>query len=114
MPTLLLALALCGCQDILTREARYSGAMSPASACGSPGTATLMVAQGKASFAPNDGAVVLSGTVSDDGTLSAWLELEGADHKPYRLVVQGKVDRDHAEGVYATPRCRFALDLHRR
>jgi hypothetical protein len=111
-PALLLLLLLPGCVS-LSRQARYTGTMTPTAGCTTPGKATLTVIEGQANFAPNDGALVLPGTVAQDGTLSAAVENKGSDGKPYRMVVQGKVDSDHAEGVFATPRCRYALDLKR-
>jgi hypothetical protein len=96
-----------------SREARYAGVMTPQSACGATEHATLMVVEGKASFAANDGAVVVPATVAPDGKLAGQLVLTGGDKKPFPLTLEGTVTDDAATGSYMTPRCRFALSLKR-
>jgi hypothetical protein len=105
---LALLLGACG-----SREARYTGTMTPESACGATEHATLMVVEGNASFAANDGAVVVPATVAPDGKLAGQLVLTGGDKKPFPLALDGMVTQDAATGTYTTPRCRFALSLKR-
>jgi hypothetical protein len=104
----LLTLAAC-----TSREARYTGTMTPESACGTAEKATLTVAKGSANFAANDGAVVLPATVAPNGKLAGQRVLIGGDKKPFPLSLDGTVTDDVATGTYATPRCRFSLLLNR-
>jgi hypothetical protein len=96
-----------------SHEVRYSGAMTPESACGAAEHATLMVIEGNASFAANDGAVVVPATVAPGGKLTGSLVLTGGDKKPFPLTLDGVVTEQSATGTYSTPRCRFALSLKR-
>jgi hypothetical protein len=109
---LVLAGSLTACSPV-AREARYTGTMTPESACGATEHATLVVATGTASFAANDGAVVVPATVAPDGKLAGQLVLTGGDKKPFPLTLEGTVTQDTATGSYTTPRCRFALSLKR-
>jgi hypothetical protein len=95
------------------RQARYTGTLTPETACGMAGRATLTVMDGRATFAANDGALLVPGEVAPDGTLSGRLVLTGADRKPYPLTLEGTVTEEVATGSYVTPRCRFALLLTR-
>jgi hypothetical protein len=95
------------------RQARYTGTLTPETACGTAGRATLTVMDGRARFTPNDGAVVVPGEVAADGSLSGRLERTGADNKPYPVTLEGTVTEEVATGSYVTPRCRFALLLTR-
>jgi len=95
------------------RQARYTGTLTPETACGTAGRATLTVMDGRAEFAPNDGALLVPGGVAADGTLSGRIERTGADNKPYPLTLEGKVTEEVATGSYLTPRCRFVLLLTR-
>ena len=113
MPRLLPCLVLALLAACAPRQARYTGTLTPETACGSAGPATLTVLDGHAEFAPNDGAVVVPGEVAADGTLSGWLVLPGTDKKPFPLKLEGKVTKDVATGSYITPRCRFVLLLTR-
>jgi len=92
---------------------RYTGTMTPESACGTAEKATLTVAKGTASFAANDGAVVVPATVATDGKLAGQRVLIGGDKKPFPLSLDGTVTNDVATGTYTTPRCRFSLLLTR-
>lgn len=109
----MLAGSLISCSVTASREARYTGTMTPESACGATEQATLMVVEGNARFAANDGAVVVPATVAPDGKLAGQLVLTGGDKKPFPLALDGSVTDDAATGTYTTPRCRFALSLKR-
>ena len=87
--------------------------MTPDSACGSTEKATLVVVKDSASFAANDGAVVVPATVGADGKLSGQHVLLGGDKKPFPLAIDGTVTGDVFTGTYTTPRCRFSLLLTR-
>jgi hypothetical protein len=105
---LLLALAACS-----PAPARYTGTMTPDSACGATEKATLTVVKDTASFAANDGAVVVPATVAPDGKVAGQRVLLGGDKKPFPLSLDGAVTGDVFTGTYATPRCHFSLLLTR-
>ncbi len=109
--TLGLFLALAACSD--SAGARYTGTMTPDSTCGVTEKATLTVLKDTASFAANDGAVVVPATVAAGGKLAGQRVLIGADKKPFPLALDGTVTDDVFTGTYATPRCRFSLLLTR-
>ncbi len=113
MPRLLTCLALILLAACSPRQARYTGTMTPESACGAAGKATLTVVGARAEFSPNDSSLLIPGAVAADGTLSGRLERTGADNKPFPLTLEGSVTEEVATGVYATPRCRFSLLLTR-
>jgi hypothetical protein len=87
--------------------------MTPDAACGATEKATLTVAGGNASFAANDGAVVVPATVAADGKLAGQRVLIGSDKKPFPLALAGTVTDDVFTGTYTTPRCHFSLLLTR-
>jgi hypothetical protein len=107
------ALTLAACSGAASHQTRYSGTMTPESACGTAEKATLTVTKGSASFAANDGAVVVPATIAPDGKLAGQRVLIGGDKKPFPLSLDGTVTDDVATGTYATPRCRFSLLLTR-
>ena len=113
MPRLLACLVLALLAGCASKQARYTGTMTPEGACGTAGRATLTVRGGHATFAANDGALLVPGEVAADGTLAGRLELPGVDRKPYPMTLEGKVTEDVATGLYVTPRCRFSLLLTR-
>jgi hypothetical protein len=105
--------ALAACTAASPRQARYSGTMTPDSACGATEKATLTVVKDTASFAANDGAVVVPATVAQGGKLAGQRVLIGGDKKPFPLSLDGTVTDDVFTGTYTTPRCRFSLLLTR-
>ena len=113
MRPLLSGLALLLLVACSPKQARYTGTLTPDTSCGAAGHATLTVMNGRADFSPNDGAQLIPGEVSADGTLSGRLDRTGADNKPFPLPIEGKVTDEVATGSYATPRCRFSLLLTR-
>lgn len=77
------------------------------------GRATLQVRGGRAMFVPDEGALVLDGEVSADGTVRAGRETTGADRRPFPQVFEGRVEGEQGTGVYGTPRCRYRVELDR-
>jgi hypothetical protein len=75
------------------------------------------------SFAPSDGALVVSGTVAPDGSFNGALVTNPARHDqpghpgtaapPFTLTVTGRLDDEAASGTYVTPRCSTAFRLPR-
>jgi hypothetical protein len=57
--------------------------------------------------------LVLSGRATPDGKVTASLETQGADRKPYHLSFTGTVTGQTLAGAYVTPRCRYAVTLTR-
>ena len=124
MAALAACLAASGCSFRLENQVRYAGTLGGC-AEGSGGTnqASLVRVADRFSFAPQDGALVLSGPVTADGTFSGSLAPAASRHdgttRPDArqpsvvLTVQGRLDNDVAAGVYATPRCRTEFRLPR-
>ncbi len=80
--------------------------------CSPPASATLTQRGSEFNFAPNDGAIVITGVIGEDSSVNGSLALVGADHKPFTLTLDGTLTRDGFEGIYATPRCRSRVNLH--
>ena len=99
---------------------RYAGDM-PACGAAPGGPATLVRRNDRFSFAPTDGALVISGAVAEDGSFSGTLttatshrdQSSGTSAPPFALSVEGRLDDDAASGTYATPRCRTEFHLPR-
>jgi hypothetical protein len=108
-----LGLALSGCGSL--SPDRWTGTVTPEGGpgCGPPSSATLTRRGHEFAFAPNDGALVISGTVGADGTLHGTLPNTDADHKPFPLTLDGTLTPLGFDGVYTTPRCRAQVSLRR-
>ena len=73
------------------------------------------------SFAPSDGSLVVSGSVSPDGSFAGSLvtnppgrDRQGrAGNEAFTLTVTGRIEGDAVSGTYVTPRCRTAFRLLR-
>lgn len=85
---------------------------APSAAC-QPGRGVLTARDGKALFAPNEGTVVLEGTLASDGTVRAERNAPGADKKPFLQVFEGRLEGDRVTGTLSTPRCRHRVELTR-
>jgi hypothetical protein len=83
-----------------------------AGTCSPPASATLTQRGSEFSFAPNDGAIVITGVIEKDNSLHGNLALVGADHKPFTLTLDGTFTSDGFDGIYASPRCRSDVRLH--
>ena len=121
-PVLAGCLAISSCGMPLTLESRYAGALQGC-AGGSATRATLVRQANHFSFAPSDGALVISGTVAADGSFSGALVTSPSRHdqegrsgtaaQAFALTVTGHLDGGAATGTYATPRCHAAFYLPR-
>lgn len=108
-----------GCATLLANQIRYAGSL-PDCATGADARATLVRVSDQFSFAPSDGALIISGTVAADGTFAGTLIPEasranrtGSPPAPVTLTVSGTLDNDAAKGTYVTHRCRTAFTLPR-
>ena len=111
---LLAGLAGCGAAG----DGRYAGTMAVEQGDCGPGfgskaPATLMLRDGKAEFAPNDGVSVLSGEMNGAGQVHVANTTPGADHKPFPQVFEGVRKGEAITGQYASPRCRATVTLAR-
>ena len=115
-------LAATACATPLAVQSRYAGDM-PACTTGPAGRATLVRQADHFSFAPTDGALVISGRVDPDGSFTGTLVSNPSRHdqeghagsaaQPFTLTVTGRLDVAAATGTYQTPRCRTAFRLPR-
>jgi hypothetical protein len=115
-------LAVLACDVQLGRQTSYAGDL-PDCVIGPTAHSTLVVEGNHFSFAPSDGALIISGTVQSDGTFAGSMRTDqpgrggrdasGARAAPYTLSVTGQVDRALASGEFATPRCRSTFRLPR-
>ena len=110
----LASLTGCGAEG----DGRYAGTMAVQQGDCGPGfssstAATLMVREGKAEFAPNDGVTVLSGNMNGAGQVHVANTTPGADHKPFVQVFEGVRKGETISGQYASPRCRATVTLAR-
>jgi hypothetical protein len=113
---LLVVLSGCGGSD-----GRYVGTVSTEQgACGvgfdaqGKATATLMLHDGDAKFAPSGGVLVLDGHVDSTGHVLVGSSAPGADRKPFVQVFEATRDGERVVGKFATPRCRATVELSRR
>lgn len=107
----LLALAACAAGP----GGRWVGPVTPetpSDAC-RPSRGVLTARDGKALFAPNEGTVVLEGTLAPDGSVRAERNAPGADKKPFPQAFEARLDGDRVIGTLSTPRCRHRVELTR-
>jgi hypothetical protein len=105
---LTLPLAACAGDAPIT----YTGTLIPsAGTCDLTNRATLQRHGANLQFTPQDGVLVLDGTVSPTGTISASETTSSMDRKPYHLTFTGQVHGTSVTGTYVTPRCRYAVAL---
>ena len=115
-------LAATGCGVPLANQDRYAGDL-PGCTAGSDVHATLVRVADHFSFAPSDGALVISGSIAPDGSFAGSLLTEppgrdrqsraGTAASPFTLTVTGRIEREAASGTYVTPRCRIGFRLPR-
>jgi hypothetical protein len=102
----------------LTHQARYVGNL-PGCTVGPSAQVTLVRAADRFSFAPSDGALVVSGNVAPDGSFAGSLvtnspgrDRQGhAGTEAFTLTVTGHIEGEVASGTYGTPRCSTAFRL---
>ena len=113
-------LAGAGCGLPFAHQTRYVGNV-PSCAVGPGAQATLVRAADRFSFAPSDGALVVSGSLAPDGSFAGSLvtnppgrDRQGhAGTEAFTLTVTGRIEGDAASGTYVTPRCHIAFRLLR-
>jgi hypothetical protein len=100
-------LTLLGCADENTGERRYVGALAGCEAfAGASHNATLTRNADVVVFTPDDGTLMLTGTLAADGTLMLRRNTQPAGKPPYVLTVSGRVAAGQATLTYVTPRCQ--------
>ncbi len=100
------------------RQTRYVGNL-PSCTVGPDAQATLVRAADRFSFAPSDGALVVSGSVAPDGSFAGSLVTNppGRDRQgrtsteAFALTVTGRIEDEVVSGTYVTPRCRTEFRL---
>ena len=94
---------------------RWVGSVTPEapSAVCQSGRGVLTARDGKALFAPNEGTVVLEGTLAPDGAVRTERNAPGADKKPFPHVLEARLEGDRVTGTLSTPRCRYRVELTR-
>ena len=115
-------LAAAGCSTPLAVQSRYAGDMRGCTT-GPSARATLVRQADRFSFAPSDGALVISGNVATDGSFSGSLVANPARHDhedhsgtgahPFTLTVTGRIDDGAATGSFASPHCSAGFRLPR-
>lgn len=113
----MLLLAGCGAPT----DGRYVGQLvgDPPAPC--PDSRAVLLLRGtEARFVPDEGIIVLDGTVAPDGTIATAAERgssrggggrSAAPPVPFRLVFNGRIEGGKVMGVYGTPRCRGHVEL---
>jgi hypothetical protein len=90
-----------------------AGSGCPAADPNRPARGTLTVQGDRVGFAPDDGALVIHGTIAPDGTVTARRDEPGANGKPYPMGLQAKQQGDSVAGTFTTPRCQYNVALTR-
>ncbi len=113
---LVLAAPLAGCIVAPTgANGRWVGPLTPASGtCDPASEAVLLVSPREATFAPDEGVLLLHGHADEHGHVVADLRTTGFNHQPYLLAFTGDLRDGHIVGTYVTPRCRATVTLTRR
>lgn len=105
-----LLLGLAACATGLPRK--FVGELQPvAGTCDSGNRATLTRSGSSILFEPQEGVIVLNGTLSQTGEAAASVEMPGMNHVAYRLNFTGHVDGDRILGTYVTLHCRYRVTL---
>lgn len=121
--TVLAAGVLAGCNFVTKHistqvyDDRLTGELMPAGGVhcpeAMPATLVTRAADRSVTFAPNDGVLLLRGTVEADGAISAEFNAAPPKHAPYLLTLTGHLGKDRFVGRYQTPQCTFKADLIR-
>jgi hypothetical protein len=116
-----LLLALGGCTTIGNAlstqiyDQRYTGEILPISGvqCTDSMPATLVTRAADLSvvFTPNDGALVIRGSMSREGQVLARLNTAPPNRPPYLLTLDGRIEKGGFSGVYQTPQCAWKVAL---
>jgi len=110
LPLSVLCIALAGCADDV--PSRYVGSLTPLAGTCDTAARTLLVRHASSvEFVPQDGVLILRGTLNAAGDIEATQDMRGATQGPYRLTFTGKLAADQITGTYVTPRCRYRVTL---
>jgi hypothetical protein len=113
-------LATASCSVPVASQVRYVGNL-PGCTTGPSAQATLVRAADRFSFAPSDGALVVSGNVAPNGSFAGSLVTNPArvdrdgrsGTRAFTLTVTGGIEGETASGIYETSSCRTAFRLSR-
>jgi hypothetical protein len=110
IPLVLIPLAAC---SMLPDTLNYAGPLRPISGtCDPPSQATLTQRRTAIIFTPASGTLELRGQAQGQ-SLTAALTLTDPNKHPYALIFEGTLTGATISGTYTTPRCRYAVSLHR-
>ncbi|MDR3718380.1 MAG: hypothetical protein P4K98_06230 [Bryobacteraceae bacterium] len=108
------------CQMPLAKQVRYAGTLTDC-ATGTTTQATLVLTDGRFSFTPFDGSLVISGQAMADGTFAGALTIRHAGRSEAPTIppqssapshrVEGQFSPDSVVGTYQSPRCASAFRL---
>jgi hypothetical protein len=117
------ALGLAACnyigKQITTQvyDDRFTGELEPAGGThcpeAMPATLVTRAKDHSVTFAPNDGVLLLRGTIGPDGSVAASLNTAPPKHPPHLLSLTGQLGKDGFSGRYETPQCSFKAELTR-
>lgn len=96
-------------------DLRWVGTVAPeAGRCppSSQGTMTAKIRDRSVTFTPNDGVLVLHGSVGPDGAVHAEFDAQSADHRPFPLRLDAKLSEAGVTGTYSSPICHSHVELH--
>lgn len=106
--TLCLALATCAA----AAPGTYIGNLVPITgACDPPSRSVLIRHGSTVQFLPEDGVLILNGSIAPDGLISAAQQTRNINNVPARLYLTARLTRDHVDGIFTTPSCRYTVTL---
>lgn len=112
----LLAVLLAGCGE--ATDGRYVGTLAGEGPSPCPPTRAVLLLRGtEARFVPDEGVIVLDGTLAPGGVIAAAADRPGVrtdasgKRQPFRLGFEGRLENGRVHGAYATPRCRATVEL---
>lgn len=121
MPALL-ALGACAAGTASQANGHFVGMVTPVGANGPPVPVQLCqgvtrgeldIAGTRFDFAPNEGTIVLHGTIEPSGALAATLSFPGGSHQTYTVRFMGHRNGTEITGRLVTPECQAAVALRR-
>jgi hypothetical protein len=107
-----LTLLLAGCADA-GPHGRMVGSVTPQTpGPGCSATTGMLTLDGKVfQFEPDEGVLVIQGSVGPDGALHGRGEQSGSDHKPFVTTFDGKLTGKTVQGTLKDPRCTSQVAL---
>lgn len=88
--------------------------MTSSPACQPTQASLTIYSDGRVIFIPEEGTIVLAGTASKQGAITATRDQPGANKRPFVSRLDASFDAGRLTGTYATPRCRFDVRMERR